>query len=148
MIGKGDPMQTVKVHIHTNMKKQQQTLKQNLMGKLAKRDDGWVLVYKEVTEDGQEIATTMKISRGQALITRTGAIQMRQEYIVGEWTEGKYKSPYGMMWMKTKADVVSGTEQQIQLHYRLFLDNEDMGRYEVIIQLEPMKKTQEESFGG
>jgi uncharacterized beta-barrel protein YwiB (DUF1934 family) len=148
MIGKGDPMQTVKLHIHTRMKKQRQTLQQNLTGKLAMRDDGLILVYKEMTEDGQEIATTMKVLPGQAVITRTGAVRMRQEYIAGKWTEGKYESPFGLMWMKTKAEVVNGTDREIQLHYRLFLDNEDMGRYEVRIQLEPLEKTQEESFGG
>lgn len=129
-------MQHVKIHISTKMKQHGQTIEQTCLGKRSAKGEGWYYVYKEDLGENQEVSSTIKVSKGMATITRTGAIRMRQEYIVGQWTEGKYEGPYGIMWMETKTEQVKATEDQFLLVYRLKLNGEDMGRYEIAMNME------------
>lgn len=129
-------MQQVKIHISTKMKQQGQMIEQTCLGKRFSKGEGWYYVYKEDLGENQEVSSTIKVNEGIATITRTGAIRMRQEYIVGQWTEGKYEGPYGMMWMETKTEQVKATEDEFLLVYRLKLNGEDMGRYEIAMNME------------
>ncbi|RXT08720.1 DUF1934 domain-containing protein [Ammoniphilus sp. CFH 90114] len=129
-------MQSVTIHITTNIKQQGQKLEQTCSGKLFPKGEGWYLVYKEDLGENQEVSSTIKLSKEQVTIIRTGSIRMRQEYIPGQWTEGKYEGPFGMMWMETKTDHIDFSERHMSLSYQLKLNGEDMGRYEVAMKME------------
>lgn len=129
-------MKQVKIQISTTIKQQGQTIEQTCYGKRFSKGEGWYYVYKEDLGENQEVSSTIKVTNGMAVITRTGAVRMRQEYIVGQWTEGKYEGPFGMMWMETMTEQVKGSEDQFLLVYRLKLNGEDMGRYEIAINME------------
>ncbi|MEW9671271.1 DUF1934 domain-containing protein [Ammoniphilus sp. 3BR4] len=129
-------MQPVKIHITTHMEQQGQKLEQTCSGKLFPKGEGWYLVYKEDLGENQEVSATIKLSKEMVTIIRTGAIRMRQEYILGQWTEGKYEGPFGLMWMETRADHIEFSEKHVSLSYHLKLNGEDMGRYEVAMKME------------
>lgn len=129
-------MQKVKIHMTTTMKKQEQTIEQTCFGKLFPKGEGWYLVYKEDLGGNEQVSTTIKLENGQATIIRTGTIRMRQEYITGNWTKGKYEGLFGYMWMETMTDDIHWTPDQFFLAYELKLNGEDMGRYEVAMKME------------
>lgn len=129
-------MKRVKVRIQTNMKQQGQSLEQVCEGKFFQRARGWNLVYQEDLGEDQRVSTTVKMQNGLVTIVRTGAARMRQEYKIGEITKGKYETPYGLMWMETKTDEIRWEEERFFLSYRLKLNGEDLGRYEVAMKLE------------
>jgi uncharacterized beta-barrel protein YwiB (DUF1934 family) len=128
-------MKQVEMQIVTTMRKLGQTIEQTCLGKLGQKGTEWVLLYKEDLGDGQVVTATIKVESGKATIIRTGAVRMRQEYVIGRWTEGKYDGPFGSMWMETKTERIEFTGDLFALHYRLKLNGEDMGRYDVRIEL-------------
>lgn len=129
-------MKRVKIHIRTNIKRQGQTLEQICEGKFFEKDEGWNLVYEEDLGDNQRALTTVKMQNGSVTIVRTGAVRMRQEYRTGQIAKGKYETPYGLMWMETKTDEIRWEEERFFLSYRLKLNGEDLGRYEIAMKLE------------
>ncbi|RKD23024.1 hypothetical protein BEP19_12405 [Ammoniphilus oxalaticus] len=129
-------MKQVKINIQTNMRQQGQSLEQICQGKFFARAEGWNLVYQEDLGDNQKVSTTVKLQNGMATITRTGAVRMRQEFKPGQTTKGNYQSPYGLMQMETKTDEIRWEDRQFFLSYRLKLNGDDMGRYEVTMEME------------
>ncbi|WP_134702444.1 DUF1934 domain-containing protein [Ammoniphilus sp. YIM 78166] len=129
-------MELVKIHIRTHMKEQNQILEQNCSGKLFPKGEGWYLVYKEDLGENQLVSTTMKLSAEMVTIIRTGAIRMRQEYIVGQWTEGKYEGPFGVMWMETRTESIEVSEHRVSMKYQLKLNGDHLGHYAVDMKME------------
>ncbi len=129
-------MELVKIHIRTHMKEQNQILEQNCSGKLFPKGEGWYLVYKEELGENQLVSTTMNLSGEKVTIIRTGAIRMRQEYIVGKWTEGKYEGPFGHMWMETRTESIEVSQYRVSMRYQLKLNGDHLGHYAVDMKME------------
>lgn len=115
------------------MRKQGEMIEQTYYGKWTQKVDSWILMYKEDVEGAGGVMTTVKSYDQGAIIIRTGAIRMRQEFRLGRWTEGKYDGPFGSMLMKTKTERLQVADGRFLLHYRLKLNGEDLGRYELEI---------------
>jgi len=126
-------MKHVELHLKAKMENIGESLSQQTQGKLYAKGSGWYLTYRETPAEGMEVSTTLKIfaEEGRALVIRTGSVQMRQEYRLGQWTQGKYVSPHGVMWMETKAERIGfdAKKRQLELAYMLKLNDEDLGRY-------------------
>ncbi|MBP1933980.1 DUF1934 domain-containing protein [Ammoniphilus resinae] len=126
-------MKHVQLQLQTKMENVGESLTQQAKGKLYAKGSGWYLTYRETLDEGMEVSTTLKVfaEEGRALVIRTGSVQMRQEYILGQWTQGKYVSPHGVMWMETKAERIGfdAENRRLELDYLLKLNEEDLGRY-------------------
>lgn len=132
-------MEQVQIQMVTKMELHGQSIEQICTGKLFLREEGWNLVYQEDLGDQQKVSTTMKAVDGMVTIIRTGAVRMRQEYKLGQTTEGKYEGPFGMMWMETKTEEIHWEDRLFLLTYQLKLNGEDMGRYKVAMKMEVLE---------
>jgi uncharacterized beta-barrel protein YwiB (DUF1934 family) len=129
-------MKRVKLQIVTKMQKQQETIKQEAVGTFYPKEGGWYLVYKE---QETEVSTTIKAYHDKVTIIRTGAVRMRQEYVKNMSTEGKYEAPYGFFWMKTDTKRIEWKENFLLLRYRLQMNEDDLGLYEVKIWIDDLQ---------
>jgi uncharacterized beta-barrel protein YwiB (DUF1934 family) len=95
------------------------------------------VTYEEYIENAGNVKTIIRVKPREALIMRTGAISMRQSLYQGEITEGRIKTPTGTMEMSTKTENIfseyKSNKGKLMLTYLLKLQNEDVGRYRIIL---------------
>lgn len=100
-----------------------------------------VCTFIETNENG-ETKTIVKIEPNQVTIQRNGALNMRQQLVMGKKTEGTYSTPYGRMAMETKAKTIQFAWDKVKrigkLHveYDLWMQRDYTGCYNVTIQME------------
>lgn len=69
-------------------------------GRFYNRNGVKYIVYKESENSGLEGVTTMlKIDKEQVVLVRTGNIGHKQEFLLGERSYSRYRTPYGTMQM-------------------------------------------------
>ncbi|MCR6108266.1 DUF1934 domain-containing protein [Salipaludibacillus agaradhaerens] len=135
---------TVLITIHTTVKdgKRKEVHKMEASGRLFQRGHILVLRFTEPREEGQERTTdqTIKLSDGQMLVQRKGAITMNQRFIPGTETEGTYHSLYGPLAMRTSTsevtyewDEIAG-EGDIHLRYGLVMQGASTGSYHMHVE--------------
>jgi uncharacterized beta-barrel protein YwiB (DUF1934 family) len=136
---------TVLITIHTTVKdgKRKEVHKMEASGRLFQRGHILVLRFTEPREEGQERTTdqTIKLSDGQMLVQRKGAITMNQRFIPGTETEGTYHSLYGPLAMRTSTsevtydwDEIAG-EGDIHLRYGLVMQGASTGSYHMHVEI-------------
>jgi len=83
--------------------------------------------------NGQQVRTTVKLDKGDALIMRSGAVQMRLPFSPGEMRPGTYGSgpaTFNLLVKTTKLEV--GTDK-FTAHYELHAEGALLGRHELTI---------------
>ncbi|OLO42239.1 hypothetical protein BTR23_03175 [Alkalihalophilus pseudofirmus] len=135
---------SIKIRMETNIRHNNEKETHFLKGKgnVYEKNGYTYLLFKEIHNDKMNVQTTIKIGHNEATIIRHGDLAMRQNYTVGENTEGTYRSPYGF-W-KTNAKTHACTYKEptnknkglLLLKYDYFLQDEPSGTFDVRITIE------------
>lgn len=80
---------------------------------------------------------TIRFQQDHFTVIRNGAVSMNQQFVLGKETKGLFRSPYGVMEMKTKTKELSfHWDEEIgegigRIRYILYLQNEHAGEYDL-----------------
>ncbi|SFB03434.1 DUF1934 domain-containing protein [Bacillus sp. cl95] len=135
----GSPTDTISVKIHVKTaihhEGNEEVYELTTMGRYDKRDEALFLRYEEIAEEGT-IKTIVKISKGEALILRSGAVKMRMPFRIGEACIGSYETPYGTLStlaLANKIDHMDMTDTNrgghVEIKYDLSIQGETAGTY-------------------
>lgn len=125
----------------------QETTELKTEGQFYIKDEAYYLLYEERMEEGEAVRNTLKVTDREALVIRKGAVSMRQPLVEGEKTKGVYQNPLGNMHIETKtkqADIRWSQETasgQIVLRYDLNMENQPVGRFQLIFNLWEVQST-------
>ncbi|MFC3886380.1 DUF1934 domain-containing protein [Bacillus songklensis] len=105
-------------------------------GMYYEKENAVYVTYKEQQDMG-DINTIVKIAEGEVIVTRSGAVKMKQQFRKKERTSTPYKSQYGPLHMETfthnfeyKRFQTKGT---LFVTYDLYLQGEKAGKYALTI---------------
>jgi uncharacterized beta-barrel protein YwiB (DUF1934 family) len=96
------------------------------------------VTFQEPNDQG-EVKTMLKIKQDEVVITRAGAVVMRQIHKKGQLTTGTYESQLGSFSLQTKTDNVhfewseKNRKGQLFLTYALQIQENNAGRYAITI---------------
>jgi len=90
----------VKIKVKTTID-QEETMELVVFGRYFQKDKASYLQYEEAMEEGR-VRTIVKMSAGDALILRSGAVKMRLPFILQKKLQGSYEMPFGMFETTTK----------------------------------------------
>ncbi|KGA96047.1 hypothetical protein AJ85_19835 [Alkalihalobacillus alcalophilus ATCC 27647 = CGMCC 1.3604] len=114
-------------------------------GDLFKKGQSEYLRFEEKFGEEQTVQTTMKWNGHELMLIRQGSILMRQAFIAGETTVGRYVTPE-ISWettAKTEKVIVAwpnGKKRgKIHLRYHFLMQGQDTGTHEVRLTLEEDK---------
>ncbi len=100
------------------------------------------LRFEEALSDSEKVQTTMKWDGRELMLIRQGTILMRQGFVVGEETFGRYVTPDASWETTAITDKLlvqwpSGkTRGKIKLTYKFLLQGQETGTHEVRLTLE------------
>lgn len=91
--------------------------------------------YLRFEEDlnGQQVKTTVKLVEGDALIMRSGAVQMRLPFTPGEMRPGTYGNGPATFDLIVKTTKLEVTESKFTAHYELHAEGALLGIHELKI---------------
>ncbi|MCM3744220.1 DUF1934 domain-containing protein [Sporosarcina luteola] len=91
--------------------------------------------YLRFVEDlnGQEVRTTVKLEEGDALIMRSGAVQMRLPFTQGEMRPGTYGNGPATFDLLVKTTKLEVGADKFTAHYELHAEGALLGRHELNI---------------
>ncbi|MED3661338.1 DUF1934 domain-containing protein [Ureibacillus sp. FSL K6-8385] len=111
-----------------------------LQGIWIKKNDNMYLRYEEIMED-KKIKTTVKMNSDNALILRSGDVNMRLPFSLESRQNGHYDTMYGTLPLQTKTyriglehseeDNISG---RFNVQYDLIISGHSVGHYSLEIQ--------------
>ena len=130
----------VKIHLKTDITvgKESDSFELVSFGRYYEKGDAVFLKYDEVQEDGTT-HTIVKITDGQALILRSGAVKMRMAFNESEELNGSYESQLGTLMLTTKTKKLShiqkdsALEGEFNLSYKLIMQGSAVGDYNMTI---------------
>ncbi|SMO68158.1 DUF1934 domain-containing protein [Melghirimyces algeriensis] len=116
----------------------QEPIEQQMEGWFQTRENRWILKYTEKPGTEDEVKTTVKADQDEVTVIRQGAVSYRQRYCPGKMTSCLIETPGGVAEM----DVQTLSYQrerldeggQVQFSFRLFMEGEALGRYQLTIQ--------------
>ncbi|AYC28794.1 DUF1934 domain-containing protein [Paenisporosarcina cavernae] len=101
-------------------------------GTSRRRGDSLYLQYEEI-QDEKAIKTTLKIKQSEALILRSGGVNMRLAFTKGAEQTGSYESEYGTLMVKTKTKQLEQRDTEhggeIDISYDLIVGGQHVGFY-------------------
>jgi uncharacterized beta-barrel protein YwiB (DUF1934 family) len=132
--------QKVNVILHTKIRNggETDTFEIVTSGTKFTKGNALYLQYSEESENGI-VQTTIKYKEAEALLMRSGSVNMRQVFNLAEITNGHYESQYGTMPMQTRTKLVSHIwnqerrEGKFLFDYDLFMQGNLLGQYEMTI---------------
>ena len=83
--------------------------------------------------NGQQVRTTVKLDEGDALIMRSGAVQMRLPFSLGEMRPGTYGSGPATINLLVKTTKLEVGSDNFTAHYELHAEGTLLGRHELTI---------------
>ncbi|WP_425454708.1 DUF1934 domain-containing protein [Falsibacillus pallidus] len=131
----------VKIELKTKIKhdEQQETYELVAFGRYYQKGKSIYIKYDEIQEEGT-VNTIVKITEGEAVILRSGALKMRLSFIKGNEMNGSYDSPYGTLLLTTRTKELQldqSSEGKIDGHfdlrYQLLMQGSSVGVYEMNI---------------
>lgn len=87
----------------------------------------------EENQNEQQIRTTVKLDKEDALIMRKGAVQMRLPFTAGEIRPGTYGNGPASFNLLVKTTKLEVTEQRFTAHYELHAEGALLGTHELLI---------------
>ncbi|RFU70863.1 DUF1934 domain-containing protein [Peribacillus saganii] len=126
---------TLKTTIHNGG--ETQTYELVLSGTQMFKSSALYLQFEEASENGT-IKTTIKYTKEEALLMRSGAVKMRQVFRPGELTNGHYQSIYGTLPMITTTHemahkISQDNSEEIIFRYNLEMNGDSLGLYKMSI---------------
>jgi uncharacterized beta-barrel protein YwiB (DUF1934 family) len=101
-------------------------------GLLFKKGNHSYLKYEEIQEE-QTIKTTVKMGIKEALVLRSGAVNMRLPFLLDTEQIGSYESEYGTLMANTKTRHIEFEKNQQDGHfiikYELIISGQSVGDY-------------------
>ena len=101
-------------------------------GFLIEKNRQFYLKYEEVQDD-KKINTTVKMGDTEALVMRSGGLNMRLPFVVDAEQTGRHESEYGVMMVTTATRAMSferkGDSGQFTVRYDLNVSGEPVGEY-------------------
>ncbi|MFD2446817.1 DUF1934 domain-containing protein [Bacillus sp. CGMCC 1.16607] len=136
----------VKVIVRTTILQgnEQETFELTTFGRYYKKGQATYLLYEEVLEVGH-VKTTVKFSTDEAVILRSGALNMRLSFKNQYQMKGHYDSPYGSMDAMTDTKKIehrqaNEKEGVLNLVYELTMQGDVAGIYHMEIKYKEDKK--------
>lgn len=111
-------------------------------GELFHKGNQDYLRFKEALSETDTVQTTMKWNGHELMLIRQGVILMRQAFVAGETTVGRYVTPEASWETTATTDKVlvqwpSGKRRgRIELSYQFALQGQDTGKHQVRLTLE------------
>lgn len=132
-----DKLVHIKLHSSIQHPGQKKELhKQMIQGKQIVKNGTFYLQYTE-RQDGAEIQSIIKLGAKEALIMRSGAVQMRLPFAEGEERIGQYKTTHLAMQLRVKTNQLQFEEGAdggtFVVKYQLFDGQHLLGTYELQI---------------
>ncbi|WP_077602295.1 DUF1934 domain-containing protein [Oceanobacillus sojae] len=116
----------------------QETQEQTFTGEWTKKGDIDVLRYKEVIEEAGTIQNMIMIRPERVSIKRTGAIQMNQQFQLGQKTENIYQHMHGNIHMETFVESITFTEdtmpRMLEMNYTMKLNGQIERKHQLKLQ--------------
>ncbi len=142
-MGKSFARTTVHITIETNIAYEttSERTETKAIGTVHLKDGTAFCSYEDETEAGL-VKNTIKILPESVTITRSGALAMRQQFIVNQKTEGSYHTPYGRLPLATQAKHIrflwdsKNNTGTLELTYDLWMQEGYTGFYDITIQME------------
>ncbi len=115
-------------------------VEQRVNGEMAVKEGVKYAFYKETAEGMEGVRTTLKWKDGWLVISRSGAVESRQEFRPGYRCSSVYKTPYLTIPLvsTTKKLVMTerGEKHRLEVEYDLAHGDDHYGRMEIIIEIE------------
>ncbi|WP_169809859.1 DUF1934 domain-containing protein [Neobacillus mesonae] len=118
-----------------------------VFGRYFQKENASYLQYEEVLEEVGTVRTIVKVSEGEMLILRSGAIKMRLPFQLQQKLTGSYEMPFGVFETATlarKMEFVPSQEQehghaagQIEIVYDFEMQGSHAGTYHLQIHFQP-----------
>lgn len=102
-------------------------------GTLMEKNQLRYLQYAE-RQDDLEIRTTVKLQEDEAVIMRSGGLQMRLPFLLHKEQVGNLTNEQGSFMLTTKAHELSVSDTRFKVRYDLSLGADFAGEYEMEIQ--------------
>lgn len=134
---------TLKTMIYDVDSEEQETQEQSFAGEWTKKGNIDVLRYEEVIEEAGTIQNMITIRPERVSIRRTGAIQMNQQFQLGQKTENIYQHMHGNIHMETFAESISFTEDTmprvLEMYYTMKLNGQLERKHQLRLQFSRRK---------
>lgn len=138
-------MRQIQLHIlsQTRGENASPPLEQRVNGKMAVKEGVSYAFYKENAEGLEGVRTTLKWKDNWLVISRSGAVESRQEFRPGYRCSSVYKTPYLIIPLvsTTRRLTVAerGRKHRLEVEYDLAHGNDYYGRMEIIIEIEEVE---------
>lgn len=138
-------MRKIKLHIlsQTQGENVSPPMEQHLTGEMAVKEGVRYAFYKETAEGMEGVRTTLKWKDGWLVISRSGAVESRQEFRPGYRCSSVYKTPYLTIPLVSTTRRLAVTEQgkkhRLEVEYDLAHGDDHYGRMEIIIEIEEVE---------
>jgi uncharacterized beta-barrel protein YwiB (DUF1934 family) len=136
----------VKIKVKTNISQgnEKETFELTTFGRYFRKAQASYLLYEEILDVGK-IKTTVKFSQDEAVILRTGAVNMRLAFKNQHLMKGHYDTPYGSMdtltdTKKLEHRQTNGKKGTLDLVYDLTMQGDLAGTYHMEIKYEEEAK--------
>ena len=110
-----------------------QLMELRAQGTLTVKNNRRYLQYEEQLEE-LTIRTTVKISPNEAVIMRSGGLQMRLPFLLHKEQTGNLTNEQGSFMLTTKAHELSISDTRFKVRYDLAMGSAHVGEYEMEIQ--------------
>ncbi|MDN3449751.1 DUF1934 domain-containing protein [Planococcus sp. APC 3906] len=112
---------------------EEQTIEMWSEGTMTVKNDRRYLQYEE-RQDELDIKTTVKIGEHDAVIMRSGGLQMRLPFLLHTEQTGNLTNEHGSFMLTTKAHELSASDAHFKVRYDLAMGSSHVGEYEMEIQ--------------
>lgn len=102
-------------------------------GTLTVKNDRRYLQYEE-RQDDLDVKTTVKFGEHDAVIMRSGGLQMRLPFLLHKEQTGNLTNEHGSFMLTTKAHELSASDGHFKVRYDLSMGSTHAGEYEMEIQ--------------
>ncbi|WP_203332128.1 DUF1934 domain-containing protein [Planococcus beigongshangi] len=118
---------------------EEQVMKLQSRGTLTEKNNRRYLKYQE-QQDELEIRTIVKFNEEEAVIMRSGGLQMRLPFLLHKEQTGNLTNAQGSFMLTTTAHELSVSGSHFKVRYDMALGAEHVGEYEMEIQFMEAKK--------
>jgi uncharacterized beta-barrel protein YwiB (DUF1934 family) len=129
------PQLPVKINVKTTID-HEETFELVLFGQYYKKENASYLQYEEVMEEGS-VRTIVKMTPGEGLILRSGAVKMRLPFQVNRKMNGSYEMPFGRFETTTKTKKIEHSfdngQGRIDILYDFTMQGSPAGTYHLEI---------------
>ncbi|MEH7115844.1 DUF1934 domain-containing protein [Neobacillus vireti] len=124
----------MKINVKTTIHQQEgsETIELKVFGRYFEKDGAAFLKYEEVLEEGT-VRTIVKITPGEALILRGGAVKMRLPFKLHKKLRGSYEMPFGVFETMTMTRRLEHSMGLIDILYDFTMQGSPGGTYHLEI---------------